>query len=488
MAKLRRTIRFLFRGGLIELGSIDPTMTVLDWLRLEQKRTGTKEGCNEGDCGACTVVVARPQGKWLNYRAVNSCIQFLGTLDGGQLITVEDLQSPDGRPHSVQQAMVDHHGSQCGFCTPGFVMSLFAMTKAEKPMPVDDVLAGNLCRCTGYAPIVRAAESILRKPAQDHFDAAAKRTLRQLRALQDDALIAAGGGAREFFAPAAVEDFARLARKFPDAAIIAGATDAGLWVTKQMRRPAVVISAGRINGFADVTVTRGSISIGAGATYADAAPVLAKHYPDMGEIIRRLGSLQIRNAGTIGGNIANASPIGDMAPMLIAAGATLHLRRGGRRRTMPLENFFAGYGKQNRQPGEFVERVSLRVPAKGAFFKAYKVSKRFDDDISAVLAAFNISIRHGKVLSARIAFGGMAATPKRALAAEAALIGQVWSKSAIAAAQSALAVDFTPISDARASAAYRMQAARNLLIRLFIELESPQTETRLAAPREALNA
>ena len=485
MAAARRPVRFLYRGELREIADADPSMTVLDWLRLVQRRTGTKEGCNEGDCGACTVVLARPAGGKLNYRAVNACIQLLGMLDGCQLITVEDLRGADGALHPVQQALADFHGSQCGFCTPGFVMSMFALAKADKPGPIDDALSGNLCRCTGYAPIVRAAEHALKQKKKDQFDAAAKQTLKKLNALRDNQSAVISDGERSFHAPVSISEFARLLANNPDASIIAGATDAGLWITKQFRQPRMMVHSARVEGLAEISVSRGKISIGAAARYEDAAPVLKKHYPDMAAVLRRLGSLQIRNAGTIGGNIGNASPVGDMAPMLIAAGATLHLRRGGKRRNLPLEDYFIAYGKQDRQPGEFIERVALPLPARGLLFKAFKVSKRFDDDISAVLGAFSLKFARGRVASARIAFGGMAAVPRRALNTEKALIGAAWNEDSIAAAQAALEKDFQPISDMRASAAYRLRVAKNLLTRLLIEARSPKIETRLELPREA---
>jgi xanthine dehydrogenase small subunit len=481
---MRREIQFLLDDKPRRLSQFDPTMTVLDYLRQVEHLTGTKEGCNEGDCGACTVVLARPQDGGLRYQAVNACIQFLGTLDGCQLLTVEHL-AREGRLHAVQQAMVDCHGSQCGFCTPGFVMSLFAMTRDHASLPsesvIDDTLAGNLCRCTGYAPIVRAAQQAYDlAPRNDNFATGEQAMAERLRALQDGETVAVEDArGRRFFAPATVDDLAALYGEEPDAVLTAGSTDVGLWVTKNLQRPRTVIYLGRVAELKQIEEQARSVEIGAVVTYSEAMAVLARHYPDMGEVIRRLGSVQIRNCGTLGGNIANGSPIGDSPPLLIAAGATLHLRKGESRRSLPLEDFFIDYGKQDRAPGEFVERITLPLPASGTHFRAYKVSKRFDQDITAVLGAFSLQIEAGRVTAARLAYGGLAATPKRAAAAEAVLTGAAWNEDSLTRAMAALSEDFSPISDWRASAAYRMKAAQNLLRRCYLETTDPAIATRL---------
>jgi xanthine dehydrogenase small subunit len=490
---MRSDIRFLLGHERRVLPAIDPTMTVLDYLRLVEGLVGTKEGCNEGDCGACTVARAKLSPGGLRYEAVNACIQLLGTLDGCQLLTVEHLAGPDGTLHPVQQAMVDCDGSQCGFCTPGFVMSLFALTRHRETAPgddeIDDTLAGNLCRCTGYAPIARAAQRMYAgDPRSDHIAAREAETMSALRSLADDDTIDAGDGTRRFVAPRTADALAEALEANPGATIVSGSTDVGLWITKQLRRPDPIVYVGRIEELARIEETAAGIEVGAVASYSDAMPVLARHYPDMGEVIRRLGSVQIRNAGTIGGNIANGSPIGDSPPLLIAAGATLHLRKGGRRRTLPLEDFFLGYGKQDREAGEFVEKVTVPYPAPGTRFRAYKVSKRFDQDITAVLGAFRLRLDGDRVTEARLAYGGMAATPKRARAAEERLAGQPWTEATVHVAMAALEEDFTPIADWRASAGYRMRVARNLLLRLLIETTDERQPTRLVGARSLAHA
>jgi xanthine dehydrogenase small subunit len=481
---MRHDIRFLLGDELQKITAIDPTLTVLDWLR-GNHRQGTKEGCNEGDCGACTIVIGRLEDGAIRYRAVNSCIQFVASLDGCQVLTVENLRR-NGSLHAVQQAMIDCHASQCGFCTPGFVMSLFAMTKEFAASPsddtIDDVLAGNLCRCTGYAPIVRAARRAYHLGVAD--SPVGQSTLQsRLQGLNDGQSYCLTHGQRKFFAPSDLQTLAEVLAAHPNATIIAGATDVGLWVTKQMRRPDSIVWTGHVKELLDFNETEDAFEIGAAVTYAKAAARLAGNFPDLGEILRRLGSVQIRNVATIGGNIANGSPIGDSAPALIAAAAVLHLRQGRATRSMPLENFFRAYGQQDRMPGEFIEKITLPKAGAGSNYRAYKVSKRFDQDISAVMGAFHLRMAGSDILDARIAFGGMAATPKRAMQTETVLRGKHWNERTLADAQAALENDFAPISDMRASAHYRLSVAKNLLRRLLFETNAPAIETRLVGIR-----
>jgi xanthine dehydrogenase small subunit len=472
-------IRFLLDGHTLELRGGDPTRTVLEVLRGDLRRTGTKEGCAEGDCGACTVLVGDLEGGAVTWRAVNACIHFAPMLHGKALMTVESLGTADAL-HPVQQAIVDCHGSQCGFCTPGIVMSLYgrAVGATGTDAPVDDVLAGNLCRCTGYGPIIAAAEATPAEPAPDLAQAlAAIAPSTMLEVEYDDPL---AGMTRRWLTPRNFAQLDQATAAYPDPTFVTGATDVGLWVTKQRRALETVISLSEVAELKTIkTVEGGGLRIGAAVTYTEALTVLAGLHPDLGAMMRRLGSVQVRNAGTIGANIANGSPIGDMPPALIALGASLVLRQGGVSRSLPLEDFFIAYGKQDRASDEIVEAVILPGPRPGQTLKVYKISKRFDQDISAVCAAFALELDSGIVRSARIAFGGMAATPKRAGACEAALTGKPWTSVAVEAAALALATDFTPLSDMRASAGYRMAVAQNLLRKAFIESQADAPRTRV---------
>ena len=488
---MRDHITFLLNGAVTEVSGVGPTTTLLQWLRRERRLTGTKEGCAEGDCGACTVVVGEFLDGRVRLKAINACIAFLPMLDGTSVTTVEGLTNVTGALHPCQQALVDCHGSQCGFCTPGFVMSLYALYQIQIDHPtgpaapstatIDDALAGNLCRCTGYGPIVAAARQMFDVPL--HADATVQRDreAKLLASIQHGQALCIEGGGRRMYVPSNEDELAALYLANPDATLIAGATDTGLWVTKHDRALPVTILLSRVHARAwpaDATAG-GGILLDAGMTHAEAARELAGASPALAELWRRFAGAQIRNAGTIGGNIANASPIGDLAPALIALGATLHLRCGDRRRTMPLENFFIAYGKQDRQRGEFITGIELPAAGITHDFAVHKVSKRFDDDISAVCGAFNIRVVDGVVAEARVAFGGMAAIPKRARAVEAALIDQPFTRPTIDAARARLADDFAPISDARASAAYRLEVAQNLLVRVYIERREPAAMTRL---------
>ena len=459
-----RPIRFLLDGDVRELAAdTDPTLTVLNLLRYELRRTGAKEGCAEGDCGACTVVLGELDAGRVRFRAVNACILFAPVLDGRALFTVESL-GREGGLHPVQQAMVDSHGSQCGFCTPGFVMSLYAAQRAGDATDaanLKDALAGNLCRCTGYGPILSAGQAMGPDPDAEAVPALAA----ALAAIQPAESLALEHKGRRFFSPRSADELATVFAANPDATILAGGTDVGLWVTKQQRVLDTVISLNDAADLRRIDDLGGAIRIAAAVRYADAHAALTALHPAFDELLRRLGGLQVRNLGTVCGNIANGSPIGDMPPALIAAGATLVLRKGAARRELPLEDYFLAYGRQDRQPGEFVEAVIVPKPAAGRVFHIAKLSKRFDQDISAVCLGLSVAVEDGQVTDARIAFGGLSATPKRAAACEAALTRQPWTRATVEAAAVALARDFTPITDMRASAEHRLAAARNLLIR-----------------------
>jgi xanthine dehydrogenase small subunit len=486
MTVLTRPIRFLRRGKMVEITDLPPMTTALDWLRLEEGSRGTKEGCNEGDCGACAVVRVRRDGDAVVHEPVNACILLVGQLHGAELITVEDL-ADDAALHPVQAAMVAHHGSQCGFCTPGIVMSLFALyQEAARPVTRADVvdrLAGNLCRCTGYRPIVDAALAACVDPPRDRFAARRDDTAGHLADIEAGAFV--GDDVSFFAVPTSLEEACDLLVRHPDATILGGATDVGLWITKQLRDLPRIVWLGRVPELVAVAERDGAIELGAGVTLARAYALLAAIDPDLGEIVRRFGSEQVRAAGTVGGNVANGSPIGDLAPALIALGASLRLRRGTVTRETPIESFFVAYGKQDRARGELLTSIAVPKLSADERFRAFKVSKRFDEDISAVMGAFKARLDGRMIVDARLAFGGMAATPKRAALAEGALAGaSLDDESGWQAAIDALARDFAPISDMRASAAYRLDAAQAILGKALAEIAGVDTSyTRLVGRR-----
>ncbi len=449
-------VTFLLNGETVQVEA-DPTRTLLDWLREDRSLCGTKEGCNEGDCGACTVMVTDDGGA----KALNACILFLPQLHGKAVRTVEGISAPDGTLHPVQQAMIDHHGSQCGFCTPGFIAAMATGHLAGRT-DHDDVLAGNLCRCTGYAPIIRAAKAAADAPVPDWMKDNTPKVDPQP------------------YAPETLDDLADWYATHPDATVIAGATDVGLWVTKQLRDLPQVVFLNRCAELRAITQTEDSIHFGAAVTMTEALATIRKHHPSYAEMIRRYGSEQVRNAATIGGNVANGSPIGDNPPALIALDATLHLRRGNETRQMPVEDFFIAYGKQDRAPGELVTGITL--PKHAPALRCYKISKRFDQDISAVCGCFNVTVTDGVITEARIAFGGMAGTPQRARNVEAALVGQPWTAETMTLAIAKFGDDYTPMSDMRATAAYRLEVAQNLLHRYFAEMTGQATSVLEVTP------
>ena len=475
------TIAFLLNDQLVTLNDCDPNLTILQYLRDTAHLPGTKEGCASGDCGACTVVLAEVDEETLSYKSVNACIGFIGSLHGKQLITVEHLKNGEVL-HPVQQALVDNHGSQCGFCTPGFVMSSFALHK-NNPTPdreeVMEALAGNLCRCTGYRSIIDAAMTATDKAQDDTFVKAKQQTLNQLKQIQQHPSVELVVGDKEFYAPDSIKELAQLLLDVPKATLLAGGTDLALGVTQNLRPIEKMVYLGNVPELKQITETDKHINIGAMVPYSEFTPLLAQQYPELGEMILRIGSGQIRNVGTMGGNIGNASPIGDMPPALIALGATVRLRRGHREREIPVADYFKDYKVTDLAPSEFIHSVNIAKVQPGQHLKVYKISKRIDDDISAVLAAIFIEIDGKNVKTIRIAFGGMAAIPKRAVACEAALFCQPWQQATIDAAKKALAVDFQPMSDVRASSDYRLKVAQNLIQKCYFELQNRTIETRV---------
>jgi len=468
----RSTVRFLLGWTPVELNVKNSNQTVLQYLRDQARLKGTKEGCAEGDCGACTLVVGEVVDGKIFYSAVNSCILFLPSLDGKQILTVETLLN--GALHPIQQTIIDLHGSQCGFCTPGIMMSLLSMHlngAAKSRIAIDDALVGNLCRCTGYGPIIDAAEIICKTPIDAEWKARISLAEEQLIDWSNDAgVLKIETNLCSYIAPNTQDQLMESLIDYPDAMLVSGATDVGLWVTKMGKRLSLVISLSEVTELKSISKTDNYLDIGAGVTYSNAHEALSQISYSLGQLIRRIGSRQVRNKGTIGGNIANGSPIGDMPPALIAMGAMVVLCSVKGKREIPLEDFFIEYGKQNLHSGEFVSRIL--VPRQVYTFRCYKVSKRFDQDISAVLGAFNIHIDEEIVISACIAFGGMAGIPARAALCEATLIGRTWNTETITLAQRALDKDFTPMTDMRASSEYRSLVARNLLERFYLETQN----------------
>ncbi len=482
----RSEIRFVLNDRDVSLDRVGANDTLLDFLRLDCRLTGTKEGCAEGDCGACTVLVGRLQNGTLRYEPVNACIRLTASLDACHVVSIEYLSDPNGKLHPVQQAMVEHHGSQCGFCTPGFVMSLYALWM-QNPDPsetqIETALQGNLCRCTGYEPIIKAAKAAttLGSPAEDALTLERATMTARLTELRDGKRVDVANGGSRCILPASVDDLAEILLEMPEATIVAGATDVGLWVTKFLRDISPVVFLNHLDELRQIVKTEDAIKIGAGVSYADSQAVISERHPHLGAFWDRIAGWQIRSMGTIGGNIANGSPIGDTPPVLIALGATITLRKGAARRTLPIEEFFIDYGKQDMANGEFLESISIPNATPHSLHAAYKISKRRDEDISSVCAAFNVTVQNGTITAARIAFGGMAATPKRAAHAEAALVGAVWSEATLIAAAARLGEDFSPLSDWRASAEYRLQVSKNLFRKFWLDQQVDAPTNRLSA-------
>ena len=465
-------IEFVYQDRIFEVKDPDSNETLLNYIRTKLKKTGTKEGCAEGGCGACTVVLGELQNNEISYRAINSCITFLPTLQGKQLILVEDLISKEGSLHPVQQAMVSYHGSQCGFCTPGFVMSLFSMFKKHSKFKDDEIkdsIAGNLCRCTGYQPIIKAAKSLKNKNKIDHFTKNKKNTINLLKKINNRSIAIYNKG-KKYFAPRYVQELKKILKKNIDANFLSGGTDLSLSVTKERKDISTIIYMNSIRELNYIKNNNKYIEVGASTPLIELESYIEKYYPDFTKILKRYGSPQIRNVATVAGNIATASPIGDCLPLLLSLNAQVVLQDLKKTKILFIDNFFISYRKTKLKKGQFIR--SIRIPLfENNIFKAYKVSKRFDDDISSVCAAFNLEIVKNKVQSAKIAYGGMAAIPKRAIYCEKTLSNSLVTEEIIHKAKKALEKDFTPISDMRASGLYRMEVAKNLLEKCCVEIK-----------------
>ena len=465
-------ISFVHEDQIIEVKNPDPNETLLNYIRTKLKKTGTKEGCAEGGCGACTIVIGDLKNNEMNYRAINSCITLLPTLQGKQLILVEDLISKDGKLHPVQEAMVKCHGSQCGFCTPGFVMALFSMFKKYSNFKEDvikDSIAGNLCRCTGYKPIIKAAKKLKSQSKIDHFSKNIKNTIKLIKRINNKSIEIYKNDKR-YFAPRYVKELKKIIKKNINANFMSGGTDLSLNITKERKDINSIIYMSSISELNYIKNNNKYIEIGASTPLIDREYYIKKYYPDFTKILKRYGSPQIRNVGTVAGNIATASPIGDCLPLLLSLNAQVVLEDLKKTKVLFLDSFFINYRKTKLKKGEFIHSVRIPLYKKNTF-KAYKVSKRFDDDISSVCAAFNLEIIKNKIENVRVAYGGMAAIPKRAIFCEKVLLKSMVNEETFNKAKVALEKDFNPISDMRASGLYRMEVAKNLLEKCGAEIK-----------------
>jgi len=465
-------VQFIYENKLIELDNPDPNQTILNFIRDKLKKTGTKEGCAEGGCGACTIVLGELENKKIKYKAINSCISFTPTLHGKQLIVVENLVSKNGTYHPVQEAMAKYHASQCGFCTPGFVMSIFAMSKNKKNNNKDDIknaISGNLCRCTGYRPIIDAAKNIKRKYS-DEFYKNSKKTINLLKKIHSKSIIIENKN-KKYFAPKTINELRTVIQKNPDSDFLSGGTDLSLKVTKDRKEIKKIINLNNIKELNFIKIKNNEIIFGSTTPLIQVEKFILKYYPDFNNILRRYGSVQIRNVGTIGGNIATASPIGDTLPLLLSLNAKIIIQTKKGNKQILLNNFFIKYRKTKLKKGEFIKSIIIPI-YKNHNFKAYKISKRFDDDISSVCASFNFKIKNQRIQDVAIAYGGMAEIPKRAKNCENFLKNSKFSEDIFEKAKDLLKRDFNPISDMRASKQYRLEVAENLLIKFFIETKT----------------
>jgi len=468
------TIQFLFNNKIFKIKNPDPNKTILNYIRNDLKMTGTKEGCAEGGCGACTIVLGELNKNKIVYKAINACITFLPILNGKQLILIEDLSNGKSL-HPVQEAMIKFHGSQCGFCTPGFTMSLFSMHKNNKLINneiVEEALSGNLCRCTGYRPIIDAAKSLNNKNDIDQFKKYKIKTIKLLKNIKSTDIEINNKG-KKFFAPKTISKLKKILNKYPDAKILSGGTDLSLEVTKFRKEIKTIISLNSVEKLNFIKKNRNLLEIGATTSLFEFQNVIKNYFLDFHDILKRYGSLQIRNVGTVAGNIATASPIGDTLPLLLTLDAKIVVQGKNQKKIFSLSEFFISYRKTKLKKGEFI--YSIKIPInKDNIFKAYKISKRFDDDISSVCGSFSFLIKKNKITKAAIAYGGMSAIPKRASAIEKKLINSEFTENSFSNAIDLINKDFSPLDDMRASSEYRLAVAKNLLLKAFYEIKNKQ--------------
>ena len=466
-------VKFLFNDKIFELNNPDPNQTILSFIRTELKKTGTKEGCAEGGCGACTVVVGELNNNDIEYKSLNACISFLPFLNGKQLIVVENLVSKKGKLHQVQEAMVKYHGSQCGFCTPGFVMSLFSMYKNHvnyNDELIKNSISGNLCRCTGYRPIVDAGKSLNKVNKIDQFSTNKKKTINLLKKINSKNIFITNEN-KKYFSPKTIKELKKVIKKNPNSNFLSGGTDLSLKVTKERKDIQSIINLKDIKELDFIKKKNNFVEVGSATPLIKFEKFIKKHYPDFNSVLKRYGSVQIRNVATIGGNIATASPIGDTLPILLSLNAKIIIQNLKNKKILSINDFFISYRKTRLKKKEFI--YSIRIPLyKNNIFKAYKISKRFDDDISSLLASFNLEINNNKIKNIIIAFGGMAEIPKRAKICEKNLKNKRLSEDTFLEARNYLEKDFSPIDDMRATKDYRLEVAKNLLIKFFYETKT----------------
>jgi len=467
------TVQFLFNDKVFKLDNPDPNQTLLNFIRTKLKKTGTKEGCAEGGCGACTVVVGELDKDKILYKSINSCITFVPFLHGKQLLVVENLKNNDGSHHPVQEAMVKFHGSQCGFCTPGFVMSLFSMYKNHKTYSSDiikDTISGNLCRCTGYRPIIDAAKSLNKIKNYDKFTKNKIKTINILKKINSKNLYIFNNN-KKYFSPSTIIELKKIIKKNPNSQLLNGGTDLSLVVTKERKDINTIINLKDINELDFIKTNKNYIEVGSTTSLIKFENFILKYYPDFNSILKRYGSVQVRNVGSIGGNIATASPIGDTLPILLSLNAEIIIQNKNKKINIPIKKFFTGYRKTKLKKGEFIYSIKIPIYKKN-ILKAYKISKRFDDDISSICGSFNLEIINKKIKKIMIAYGGMAEIPKRAINCEKMLNNKALTLVNFENATKYIEKDFKPIDDMRATKDYRIEVAKNLLLKCFLEIKS----------------